>query len=95
LAKEVGSPGSGDLGMVKLDDLPDGIRQLVGGLPIGQPSQPVQVSGGISLITVCQREGGDIDRAKIRDRLLNQRLSRVSRRYLRDLVRAANLDLRI
>ncbi len=95
LAKEVGSPGSGDLGTVKLDDLPDGIRQLVRGLPIGQPSQPVQVSGGISLITVCQREGGEIDRERIRDRLLNQRLSRVSRRYLRDLVRAANLDLRI
>ena len=37
----------------------------------------------------------EIDREKIRDRLLNQRLSRVSRRYLRDLVRAANLDLRI
>jgi peptidyl-prolyl cis-trans isomerase SurA len=95
LAKEVGSPGSGDLGTVKLDDLPDGMRQLVAGLPIGQPSQPIQVSGGISLITVCQREGGEIDREKIRDRLLNQRLSRVSRRYLRDLVRAANLDLRI
>jgi peptidyl-prolyl cis-trans isomerase SurA len=95
LAKEIGSPGSGDLGTVKLGDLPDGLRQLVGGLPIGQPSQPVQVSGGISLITVCQREGGEIDREQIRDRLLNQRLSRVSRRYLRDLVRAANLDIRI
>jgi peptidyl-prolyl cis-trans isomerase SurA len=95
LAKEVGSPGSGDLGTVKLDDLPDGLRQLVGGLPIGQPSQPVQVSGGISLITVCQREGGAVDRGQIRERLLNQRLSRMSRRYLRDLVRAANLDIRI
>jgi peptidyl-prolyl cis-trans isomerase SurA len=95
LAKEVGSPGSGDMGMVKLNDLPEGLRQIVGGLPIGQASQPVQAPGGISLITVCQREDGEIDREKIRERLLNQRLSRVSRRYLRDLVRAANLDLRI
>jgi peptidyl-prolyl cis-trans isomerase SurA len=95
LAKEIGSPGSGDLGTVKLDDLPDGLRQLVGNLPIGQPSQPVQVSGGISLITVCQREGGEVARQQIRDRLLNQRLSRLSRRYLRDLRRAANLDIRI
>ena len=95
LASEVGSPGSGDLGNIKLSELPDQLRQVVGALAIGQPSPPARVSGGVSLLAVCDRQGGKVDREAIREDLFNQRIDLISRRYQRDLRRSANVDIRL
>lgn len=95
VAQSVGSPGSGDLGSVRLSDLPAGLRQAVANLPIGQPSNPMQVSGGVAILVVCEREDGDIDRQRIFDSLLDQRLNLLERRYMRDLRRQANVDIRL
>ncbi len=95
LAGRIGAPGSGDLGTVKLTDLPARIRGAVGSLPIGEPSQPVPVSGGLGVLVVCDRVESGIDRERIKDRLLGQRLDMVSRRYMRDLRRSANVDMRL
>lgn len=95
LAAEHGSPGSGDLGRVKLSDLPPAVRQVIEGLPLGQPSGPVLLPAGITLLMVCGRQSDGIDRERIRDSLMNQRLDLLSRRYLRDLRRAANVDVRL
>jgi peptidyl-prolyl cis-trans isomerase SurA len=95
LASEIGAPGSGDLGTVKLSDLPARIRDAVIALPTGQPSQPVSVSGGLGVLVVCDRAESGIDRKRIQDRLISQRLDMLSRRYMRDLRRSANLDIRL
>jgi peptidyl-prolyl cis-trans isomerase SurA len=95
LAGEIGSSGSGDLGTVKLSDLPAQIRDAVMALPIGQPSQPVSVSGGLSVLVVCDRTESGIDRKRIQERLTAQRLDMLSRRYMRDLRRNANVDIRL
>ncbi len=95
LADELGSPGSGDLGTLKLGDLPATIRDAVKGLPIGKPSAPIEVPGGISVLVVCERVDSGVDRTRIRDRLVGERLDILSRRYLRDLRRSANVDIRI
>jgi peptidyl-prolyl cis-trans isomerase SurA len=95
LVEELGAPGSGDLGTLKLSDLPKPIRDAVQTLPIGQGSQPLQVAGGISVLVVCAREDSGIDRKRIEERLTNERLDVLSRRYMRDLRRAANVDMRI
>ncbi len=95
LASEIGAPGSGDLGTVKLSDLPARIRDAVMALPTGQPSQPVSVSGGLGVLVVCDRVESGIDRKRIQDRLISQRLDMLSRRYMRDLRRSANLDIRL
>ena len=95
LAGEIGSPGSGDLGTVKLSDLPAPIRDAVMALPIGQPSQPVSLSGGLSVLVVCDRAESGIDRNRIQERLTAQRLDMLSRRYMRDLRRNANVDIRL
>ena len=95
LAGEIGSPGSGDLGKVKLSDLPPRIRDAVISLPSGQPSQLVAVAGGLGILVVCDRVESGIDRALIKDRLAGARLDILARRYMRDLRRSANVDIRL
>ena len=95
LAAEHGSPGSGDLGRVRLNDLPPAVRGIVEELPVGQPSEAVRLPAGMTVILVCGRESNGIDRERIRTSLINQRLDLLSRRYLRDLRRAANVDIRL
>jgi peptidyl-prolyl cis-trans isomerase SurA len=95
LAREHGSPGSGDLGTLKLSELPEDLRRVIEPLPVGQTSAPVQVAAGISLLLVCSRQEDGIDRDKIRDSLIGQRLDMLARRYLRDLRRAATVDIRL
>jgi peptidyl-prolyl cis-trans isomerase SurA len=95
LAEEHGSPGSGDLGTLKLSELPEDLRRVIGPLTIGQASAPMRVAAGISLLLVCSREDDSIDREKIRNSLIAQRLDMLARRYLRDLRRAATVDVRL
>ena len=94
-AREKGSPGSGDLGRIKLADLSPMLRRVVANLPEGEPSEAVKLPSGISVLLVCERENDGIDREKIRQSLVSQRLDLLARRYLRDLRRAANVDLRL
>lgn len=95
LAEQYGSPGSGDLGNIKLSQLPPKLGGVVAPLPIGQPSEPIRVAAGISVIVVCDRVRDGVDRERIRESLANQRVDMLSRRYLRDLRRAANVDIRL
>jgi peptidyl-prolyl cis-trans isomerase SurA len=95
LAREIGSPGSGDLGTLKLSDLSPDLRKAVKDLPIGQPSQPHLIQGNMTLLVVCGREESGIDRKRIHQRLVLERLDMLARRYMRDLRRSANVDIRI
>jgi len=95
LAAEIGSQGSGDLGTVKANDLPPRVRDVVLSLPIGQASPPIEVPGGRGILVVCERTDSGIDRDKIRERLSSQRLDMLARRYMRDLRRNANVDIRL
>lgn len=95
VARTQGDTGSGNLGNVRLVDLPQTIRRAVASLEIGQPSQPVAVGGGLAVLVVCDREESGVDRDRIEQRLANERLDMMVRRYLRDLRRSANVDIRI
>ncbi len=95
LAAEIGGPGSGDLGTVRPGDLPPQIREVVLSLPIGQASPAMEVAGGVGILVVCERTDSGVDRAKIRERLSLQRLDMLARRYMRDLRRSANVDIRL
>ena len=94
LAQDVGDPGSGDVGTVKLTDLPQSTQAAVANLAVGQASQPVEIPGGFAVLVVCGRDEEGIDRERIRESLANQRLDVQARRYMRDLRRAANVDIR-
>ncbi len=95
LAAEIGSSGSNDLGTVSPGDLSPRIRDIVISLPVGQPSAPMAIPGGLGILVVCERTDSGVDRAKIRERLSGQRLDMLARRYMRDLRRNANVDVRL
>ena len=93
-AEELGG-ASGDLGEVKVGDLPPNLRNAVANLDIGQASQPIQRDDGFVVLMVCSRRGDGVDRDRIESRLRRERIEMLSRRHLRDLRRAANVEMRI
>lgn len=98
LAGELGTPQSGALGKVKLSSMPGPLRTAVENLPVGQPSKPVQTTNGVIVLMVCERSGDagpESVRNRIEQMLFNQRREAAARRYLRDLRRAAFIDVRL
>jgi peptidyl-prolyl cis-trans isomerase SurA len=89
---------SGSLGEVEIGTLPEEIRNVVLPLEAGQKSAPFRSGGGVVVLMVCDRQGEDDplrQREMIRRALENERLSAAAQRYLRDLRRAAFVDIRI
>jgi peptidyl-prolyl cis-trans isomerase SurA len=91
-------PASGDLGWVRIGDLPSQFAQVLVDLPVGQLTEPLQGPAGIHLIMVCDRRGAVQSvpqRDEIADRLDSEQLDLLARRYLRDLRKQAFVDIRI
>lgn len=95
VAEQSGAPGSGDLGLLQVADLSPAMQDLARSLPLEQPSDPMTIAGSLAILVVCERQGGAIDRERVERNLLAQRLEILARRYLRDLRRQANVDLRL
>jgi peptidyl-prolyl cis-trans isomerase SurA len=90
--------GSGDLGKVRVGDLPAELRPTVLALKIAEPSHAVPLRGGIGVLMVCERETAASalpSRDDVGDGLARERLETLARRYLRDLRRAAFVDMRV
>jgi peptidyl-prolyl cis-trans isomerase SurA len=88
-----------DPGPLRLDSInPPELRDLLGSLPVGRPSQPIVTPDGVMVIAVCSRETrnlAEITPEMARDSLLRERVELVSRQVLRDLQRRAQIDIRI
>lgn len=104
VAAELQAEASGDLGWLRVADLPAVLANAVGDLPTGEISAPLRGPGGVHLLMVCDRRGGesaaaaalsDEERGKIEEQLRRERLDRLARRYLRDLRKQAFIDIRI
>lgn len=95
VAQTVSSPAPVDAGEVPLDNLPAALRAAIADLEIGQPSEPLPLPGGAGIVLVCDRSEDSVDRERIREQLAEERLSTLARRYMRDLRRNANVDIRI
>ena len=104
VAEELQAPASGDLGWLKVSDLPTVLADAVRRLKAGEISAPLQGPAGVHLLMVCERRGGEQietegaseeDRQKIAQQLERERLDRLARRYLRDLRKQAFIDVRI
>ncbi len=88
---------SSDLGERYVSDLTPEFQNAVSGLVGGDSTQPVQTNAGFHVLTVCDQsiEGSMLPaREVIEDRLFQQQLSMVQRRYLRDLRRDATVEMR-
>lgn len=100
LADETGSSLSGDLGWIHLNELPDDLRKIIGGLAEGKVSEPLRRADGITLFMVCGRKEENAKsiiptRGEVAQALLRQRLELQADRYLRDLRSNATVDTRI
>jgi peptidyl-prolyl cis-trans isomerase SurA len=97
LGRTAGAIGKSDLGTVSQNDLSQQLRQLVTDLPVGQASAPQQIDGGLALVMVCSRDaaGNATQRQDVLRSLQHEKLDLLARRYLRDLRRAAFVDIRV
>ncbi len=94
------SPLSGELGTIALTDLPEDLRAVLLPLRTGQTTAPLPYDGARRVIMVCDRSEPEIapqsvDREALRRDLGTRKIELAARRYLRDLRRAAFVDIRI
>lgn len=97
-ARAIGTGESGDLGQVVLRELPADIRTVANVLPVGRASAPLPHEGGLRVLMVCERDkaqAGRPDRDAVRQDIAGRRMEMLARRYLRDLRRAAFVDIRL
>jgi peptidyl-prolyl cis-trans isomerase SurA len=97
-AAELNAPNSGQLGWLRVGNLPPVFRQEIAALPVGRVSAPLQGPTGIHLLMVCDRReapGADAEREEIAERLERERVDRLARRYLRDLRKEAFVEVRL
>ena len=83
-----------DLGQKRIGALPPWLAQLAQSLPVNQPSQIMEKDGYAILLYVCERNDSGADRETILTTLGNEKLELQARRLLRDLQRAASIELR-
>ncbi|MCZ6586676.1 MAG: peptidylprolyl isomerase [Alphaproteobacteria bacterium] len=98
-AAELDPSTSGDVGTIRIGDLPATLRSAVIGLEVGKISQPTRTDAGIHLLMVCERieppGSRTPNREEVRAKLMENKLESLSRRYLRNLRREAFVDIRI
>lgn len=97
--RELNLSGSPSLGRLRSGDMAPQIRAVVPSLPVGQPSQPVRFDGGVAVLMVCNilepTAAGDLPpREEVSGNLRREKIDILARRYLRDLRRAAIVDMR-
>jgi peptidyl-prolyl cis-trans isomerase SurA len=83
-----------DLGIKRLVDLPPWLQNIVRNQSVDQPSSPLEASGYAILLYVCERNDSGANRSAIMNSLGNEKLDLQARRLLRDLRRAASIDIR-
>lgn len=89
-------------GTVNGSNITPQMRQILDKLAPNQASEPILQRNGIGVIMLCSKQtkqadkgGGTPTRDEIFDSLLRDKLDTVSRQYLRDLRRAAYVDVRV
>ena len=97
LREESNAPKFGLPSKVKLKELAPKLRAFVQDLDVGVASEPMDIGTGVLVLMVCEREEapGLPGREEVIRTISNQRVDILARRYMRDLRRAAFVDLRV
>jgi peptidyl-prolyl cis-trans isomerase SurA len=94
----------GRIGWVRLGAIAPELQGLISRLQVGQVSAPIRTPAGVQLLRVDDRrtvgaepEGPatEEERETVRRQLMNEQLQRLATRHLRDLRRAAFIDVRL
>ncbi|MGH6769435.1 MAG: SurA N-terminal domain-containing protein [Xanthobacteraceae bacterium] len=78
-------------------DLPEALRKLLDGIPIGQMTPPEITKHGIEMFAICAKNETKADspgKRETRDEIFAKRFERESERYLQKLRRAALIERR-
>lgn len=95
--KAAGSVRPPNPGELRLDSIPPVMRSLLEKQPDGKASAPLPSLDGILIIMVCSRTQKNVGvptRTAITDRLISERVERISRQLMRDLRRRSIIDQR-
>jgi peptidyl-prolyl cis-trans isomerase SurA len=98
VAQELGVPPPTEPQQLRIADLAPRVREVVRPMKVGEASAPMRVDPGLLMVMVCVRQEAPSNlpsRDDIAENLLRQRLDGLARRYLRDLRRAAFVDVRV
>lgn len=98
LAYEVNPQANPNLADVRIGDLPDILHPIATQLPLNRPSEPVRIDTGIGVFMVCARalpEAGLPTREEVITSIRRERIDILARGYIRDLRRAAYVDVRV
>jgi len=98
IGEQVGPQFSGELKNIKISTLPRELQPIIIPLKIAEASKPLILADGVGVLMVCERNDAPSPiptRDQVRDNILRQRLETLARRYLSDLRRTANVDLRV
>lgn len=97
-AGELGLPGGDPTPELRVGDLNPAVRPIVAALKVDQAAKPIRTDAGVILVMVCSRKEPPSNlpsRDDITENLTRQRLDLIARRHLRDLRRAAFIDVRV
>jgi len=86
-----------NLGVITANALIPRIRDALSGVETGQATSVIETPAGLQIFVICSREFGgpgmpSID--EVENQLINQQLSLLARRWLRDLRREATIEYR-
>ena len=98
MAKQAKASGKVLLGKMEIGKLGVPLRGIIRDLKLGIASRPVRTPSGISIFMVCNKSLPKTElptAQQIKARLKRERLSVLVRRYMRDLRRAAVVDIRL
>jgi peptidyl-prolyl cis-trans isomerase SurA len=98
IGRERAPQTSGDLGKVRIGDLPLELRKTVLGLQVAEASPPMPLRGGVGVLMVCEREASPNavpSHDQMADEIARDRFESLAQRYLRDLRRSAFVDMRV
>jgi peptidyl-prolyl cis-trans isomerase SurA len=76
-------------------DLPDGLRKVLDSVPLGELTAPEVTRHGVEMFAICSKTETKTDtpvRRKARETLMSERFDKESKRYLRQLRRAALIE---
>lgn len=96
-AAKFGARDMNKVGTLRVGDLPPAIQSAVEKVEAGKHSAPIDSSEGYRVLFVCERampENKLPTAEQVSESMSQQRLSLMSRRYLRDLRRDAIIDIR-
>jgi len=96
--KAAGATRPADPGELVLEAIPAApLRNMLGSLPLGKPTQPLVAQDGIAVIMVCSRETKTVtepSKEELTSAVINERAELASRQLLADLRRRAVIDRR-